>query len=103
VNIGRFVGEISDYGNLAAQGNNVFVVWSDAPRYNYPPTYKIFLEPSRDGGKSFDDAINLSPEPGDSIDPQIAVSERNKTVFLVWSEISNGNSDIHFVKLENFF
>jgi hypothetical protein len=103
LNIGRFVGEVSDYGNVAAQGNNVFVVWSDAPRYNYPPTYKIFLEPSRDSGKSFDDAINLSPGPGNSIDPQIAISEKNKTVFLVWSEITNGNSDIQFVKLENFF
>ena len=103
VNIGRFVGEISDYGNVAALGNNIFVLWSDAPRYNYPPIYKIFLEASRDSGKSFDDAINLSPGPGNSIDPQIAVSEKNKTVFVVWSEVTNGNSEIHFVKLENFF
>ena len=103
VNIGRFVGEISDYGKVAALGNNVFVLWSDAPRYNYPPIYKIFLEASRDSGKSFDDAINLSPGPGNSIDPQIAVSEKNKTVFVVWSEVTNGNSEIHFVKLENFF
>ena len=103
VNIGRFVGEISDYGKVAALGNNIFVLWSDAPRYNYPPIYKIFLEVSRDSGKSFDDAINLSPGPGNSIDPQIAVSEKNKTVFVVWSEVTNGNSEIHFVKLENFF
>ena len=103
VNIGRFVGEISDYGNVAALGNNIFVLWSDAPRYNYPPIYKIFLEASRDSGKSFDDAINLSPGPGNSIDPQIAVSEKNKTVFVVWNEVTNGNSEIHFVKLENFF
>src|SRR5215207_2997179 len=103
VNIGRFVGEISDYGNVAAYGINVFLVWSDAPRFSYPPTYKIFLEASRDSGKSFDDAINLSTGQGNSIDPQIAVSEENRTVFVVWSEVTNGNSEIQLMKLENFF
>jgi hypothetical protein len=103
VNIGRYVGEIADYGQIAGTGNNIFVIWSEAPRYSYPPLYKIFLEASRDSGKSFDDAINLSPGPGNSIDPQIAVSEENKTVFVVWSEVTNGNSEIQFVKIENFF
>jgi hypothetical protein len=102
-NIGRFVGEISDYGKVAAQSNNIFIVWSDAPRYGYPPTYEIFLGASRDNGKSFDDAINISPGPGNSIDPQIAISEEDKTVLVVWSEITNGNSEIRFAKLEDFF
>src|SRR5215204_4982712 len=103
VNIGRYVGEIADHGQIASTGNNIFVIWSEAPRYSYPPLYKIFLEASRDSGKSFDDAINLSPGPGNSIDPQIAVSEENRTVFVVWSEVTNGNSEIQFVKIENFF
>jgi hypothetical protein len=103
VNIGRFVGEISDYGKVAAHGDNIFVVWSDAPRYSYPPMYKIFLGASRDSGKSFDDAISLSTGQGNSIDPQIAVSEENRTVFVAWSEITNGNIEIQFMKLENFF
>jgi hypothetical protein len=103
VNIGRYVGEIADHGQIAGTGNNIFVIWSEAPRYSYPPSYKIFLEASRDSGKSFEDAISLSPGPGNSIDPQIAVSEKNKTVFVVWSEITNGNSEIQFVKIENSF
>src|SRR5215211_5367245 len=103
VNIGRYVGEIADHGQIAGIGNNIFVVWSEAPRHSYPPIYKIFLQASRDNGKTFDDAINLSTEQGSSIEPKIAVSEKNKTVFVVWSEITNGNSEIHFVKLENFF
>jgi hypothetical protein len=103
VNIGRFVGEIADYGQMTSSGNSVFVLWSEAPRYSYPPTYSIFLEPSRDSGMSFDDAINLSPGQGNSIEPQIAVSEINRTVFVVWSEVIEGTSEIHFLKLENFF
>src|SRR5215204_4843028 len=103
VNIGRYVGEIADHGQIAGIGNNIFIIWSEAPRYSYPPTYKIFLEASRDNGKSFDDAVNLSTGQGSSIEPKIAVSENNRTVFVVWSEITNGNSDLQFLKLENFF
>ena len=103
VNIGRFVGEIADHGQITGSGDSVFVVWSEAPRYSYPPTYNIFLQASRDNGKSFDDAINLSPGEGSSINPQLAVSDKNRTVFVVWSEIANGNSEIHFMKLEDFF
>jgi hypothetical protein len=103
VNIGRYVGEIAEHSQIVASGNHVFVVWSEAPRYSYPPTYKIFLEVSRDNGESFDDAINLSTGQGSSIEPKIAISEENNTVFVVWSEINNGNSEIQLVKLENFF
>ena len=103
VNIGRYVGEISDYGQIAVYGNNVFVVWGDSPQYSYPPVYKIFLEASRDNAKSFDDAINLSTGTGKSIDPQLAVSENDRSIFVVWTEITETNSDIQFTKLANFF
>jgi hypothetical protein len=103
VNLGRYVGEISDYGQIVAYGNNIFVVWSDSPQYIYPPEYKIFLEISRDNAKSFDDAINLSAGTGRSIDPQIAVSPIDKSGFIAWTEITKTNSDIHFVKLANLF
>jgi hypothetical protein len=102
VNLGRYVGEISDYGQLAAYGNNVFVVWGDSPQYSYPPAYKIFLEGSRDNAKSFDDAINLSTGTGRSIDPQIAVSENDNSIFVVWTEIAETNSDIQLTKLPIF-
>ena len=103
VNLGRYVGEISDYGQIAVHGNSVFVVWSDSPRYSYPPTYKIFVEASRDNAKSFDDAVNLSAGTGRSIDPQIAVSVNDNSIFVVWTEITGSKSDIQFVKLANFF
>jgi hypothetical protein len=103
VNLGRYVGEISDYGQIAAHGDSVFVVWADSPQYSYPPAYKIFLEASRDNAKSFDDAINLSTGEGRSIDPQIAVSASDKSIFVMWTEFTETNSDIQFVKLANFF
>jgi len=103
VNLGRYVGEISDYGQIAAHGNSVFVVWSDSPQYRYPQMYKIFLEASRDNAKSFDDAINLSTGTGKSIEPQIALSSNDNSIFVVWTEITETNSDIQFVKLANFF
>jgi hypothetical protein len=103
VNLGRYVGEISDYGQVAAHGNNVFVVWSDSPQYNYPQMYKIFFEVSRDNAKTFDDAINLSPGTGKSIDPRIALSTNDNSIFVTWTEITETNSDIHLVKLDNSF
>jgi hypothetical protein len=103
VNLGRYVGEISDYGQMAAFGSNVFVVWSDSPQYNYPQMYKIFLEGSRDNAKSFDDAINLSTGSGKSIDPQIALSENDRSIFVVWTELNGTNSDIQFTKIANSF
>jgi hypothetical protein len=103
VNLGRYVGELADYGQVAAYGNNLFVVWSSAPQYGYPPAYEIFLGASRDGGKSFDDAVNLSTGQGSSIEPEIAVSGNNRTVFVVWREVTDGNSEVHFMRLENFF
>ena len=103
VNLGRYVGEISDYGQIAAYGNNVFVVWSDSPQYNYPQMYKIFLEGSRDNAKSFDDAVSLSPGTGRSIDPKIVLSANDNSIFVVWTEITETNSDIQIVKLANSF
>ena len=103
VNLGRYVGEISDYGQIAPYGNNVFVVWSDSAQYNYPQMYRIFLEGSRDNAKSFDDAVNISPGTGRSINPKIALSTSDNSIFVVWTEITETNSDIQIVKLANSF
>jgi hypothetical protein len=68
------------------------------PRYN-----NIFLGASRNNEMhmSFDDAINLSPGQGRSIDPQIAALEKNRTVFVVW-RLSIGLA-IYTGKLEDSF
>ena len=43
VNLGRYVGEISDYGQIATHGNSVFVVWSDSPQHRYPRIIRYSL------------------------------------------------------------
>ena len=103
VNLGRYVGEISDYGQIAAHGSDVFVVWSDSPQFSYPQMYSIFIEGSRDNAKSFDDAVNLSPGTGRSIDPKIALSTVDNSIFVIWTETTETNSDIQIVKLANSF
>ena len=63
----------------------------------YPLMYKIFLEASRDNVKSFDDAINLSTGTGKSIDPQIAVSTKDNSVLVVWTDSEPGKAQ-NFVR-----
>jgi hypothetical protein len=65
--------------------------------------YRIFLEGSRDNAKSFDDAVNISPSTGRSINPKIALSTSDNSIFVVWTEITETNSDIQIVKLANSF
>ena len=107
-NLARYIGESSDYGQIVAEADRVYIVWSENPRYIYPPQYEIFFKMSRDNGTHFDDGINLSNNEVNSIDPHIAVSSikksdngNNNTVFVVWSDNFRGNSDIHFTMLDN--
>jgi hypothetical protein len=99
-NIARYLGESSDNGQIITVGNNVFVVWSESPQFSYPPKYEIFIKTSRDNGTTFGDGVNLSNNDGSSVDPNIAISQDKKTVFVVWSDTSNDNSEISLVRLQ---
>jgi hypothetical protein len=99
-NIARYLGESSDYGQVIAAGQNVFVVWSESPQFRYPPTYEIFIKTSRDNGTTFGDGVNLSNNDGSSVDPHIVVSQDQKMVFVVWNDISNGSSEISLIRLQ---
>ena len=99
-NIARYLGESSDYGQIIAAGNKVFVVWSESPQFSYPPNYEIFIKTSRDNGTTFGDGLNLSNNNGSSVDPDIAVSQDQKTVYLVWTDTSNESSEISLVRLQ---
>ncbi|CAN5243551.1 hypothetical protein BH18THE2_BH18THE2_23620 [soil metagenome] len=100
-NIARYLGESSDYGQIIAAGNNVFVVWSESTQFSYPPKYEMFIKTSRDNGATFGDGVNLSNNEGSSVDPHIVVSQDQKTAFVVWSDTSNDNSEIFMVRLQN--
>ena len=100
-NLARYIGESSDYGQLIATGSNVYAVWSENPQYSYPAKYEIFIKVSRDNGTNFGDGVNLSNSEGNSVEPHIAVSEDERSVFVVWSDRAIGNSEISMVRLRN--
>jgi hypothetical protein len=73
---------------VAASGNNVYVVWQQAG--TKPQVYFAW---SNNGGTSFT-AINLSNDAGSALSPQIAASGNN--VYVVWRDNTPGNDDIFF-------
>src|SRR5215216_982811 len=75
---------------IAVYQNNVYLVWSDATTGNGD----IYFKRSVDNGTSFGTTENLSSNPGNSTDAQIAVYQNN--VYLVWSDATTGNGDIYF-------
>jgi hypothetical protein len=81
----------SVYAQVATQGNNVYMVWQENPRFQAASSantinYDIFVKKSIDGGLTFGKEINLSNNPGFSEHPQIAASGNN--VYVVWIDNS---------------
>jgi hypothetical protein len=75
---------------IAAVGNNVYVVWSD----NSTGNGDIYFKRSMDNGDNFDRRKFVSKNNGSSISPQIAAVGNN--VYVVWSDNSTGNGEIRF-------
>jgi hypothetical protein len=74
------------YGQkIAASGNNVYVVWADRTSSNND----VFLSTSTNNGSNFGKAVNLSSNKGNSILPQIALTEDN--VYIIWNDDTPGN------------
>jgi hypothetical protein len=68
----------SSLPTIALLDNGVYTSWTDGPFNNG----EVYYRNSEDGGASFGNIINLSNDTGDSIRPEIAVSDSN--VFIVW-------------------
>ena len=75
---------------IAASGNDVYVVWQDDTLGNA----EVFFRASSNGGNTFNTTINLSNNAGSSLRPQIAASGNN--VFVTWQDSTPGNNDILF-------
>ena len=88
-NISNNPGE-SDNSNIAAYGQNVYVVWEDGPNGNQ----EILFKASTDGGQTFGVTQNISNNNEFSINPSIATFGKN--VYVVWQDNTPGNSDIFF-------
>lgn len=67
--------------DVAASGNNVYVVWNEATvAADGQESIQIFLRISTDGGNTFGNSVNLSNDPGLSNRPRIDVSGNNVAV-----------------------
>ena len=71
---------------IAAFGNNVYVVWSERTS----ASYEIFFRVSRDNGVTFETPINISENIGHSVDPTISADE--SSIRVSWRDNWNSNS-----------
>ena len=76
-------------------GGNLDVVWIDNPAGNY----ELMFSRSTDNGATFSAAIDVSNNPGDAGDPQLA-TDANGNISIVWRENTppDFNRDIYFVR-----
>ncbi|MEO9365368.1 exo-alpha-sialidase [Candidatus Nitrosocaldus cavascurensis] len=65
---------------LAVNNTNVYLAWQD----NTIGNYEIMLRVSTDNGKTFNDAINISNNTGNSVDPLLVVDGSN--VYIAWRD-----------------
>ncbi len=80
---------------LAAAGNEVYLVWED----NSLGNFEVFLDKSTNDGTTFTVPVNVSNDTGDSGTPQLIVSGQN--LYLVWMDNTPGNFDVMFSKSVN--
>ncbi|MEM3119123.1 MAG: Ig-like domain-containing protein, partial [Nitrososphaerales archaeon] len=76
--------------DMAALGSDVYVVWRDST----PGNFDILFRASNNNGASFDSAINLSNNTGNSQSPDMAAL--GSDVYVVWRDSTPGNFDILF-------
>jgi hypothetical protein len=77
------------YAKLVVFGNATYVVWTQQTDIG---THDIFFTRSLNGGADFNEPVNVSNNPGDSLNPQ--VSAFNGSVYVVWSDDSTDNAEI---------
>jgi len=75
---------------VAASGNNVYVVWSDTNGAKGNDR-EIFFSSSDDNATTFDNPINLSNNIGNSTSPEVAASGNN--VYVVWSDTNGAKGE----------
>ena len=64
---------------VAANGNNVYVVWYDEGEILYRQSFDV--------GSTFGDIVNISNTPGGSFNPSLAAAENS--IYVVWTEGPN--------------
>ncbi len=68
----------SEHPQLSASGSSVYAVWAD----NTPGNREVLFSRSADNGTTFSDALNLSNDPSDSHNQEMAAFGDN--VYVIW-------------------
>ncbi|MEO3868771.1 CehA/McbA family metallohydrolase [Nonomuraea sp. B12E4] len=82
------------FPQVAASGDDVWVVWQDELGREQPHRPVILLRHSRDGGRSFEPAVRLSSGSGRAVHPGIALLEPRRPV-VVWADNARGPFDVY--------
>ncbi|GEM_PF-1615387 len=95
-------------GQILGNGTSVYAIWNAysgeqhtklANNYRVTERYDILFRKSTDGGRTFGNMVNLtgSEDSSYSLNPKIAVSGDNTTLYAVWSE----DTDCFFTMSQN--
>ena len=88
--------------DISGYSKKVGIVWESCDELCSPTTKSdILYAESKNFGETWDDAINISNNAGNSINPQIVVS--NSNIYVIWEDNSRGSSNIFFKSTTNQF
>ena len=82
-----------------AASSTLYAIWQD----NRAGNYDIYLARSIDGGQTWQEAVNPINDDGgeaDQLNPSLIVGD-DGTLYAVWQDERNGNSDIYFAQSED--
>jgi hypothetical protein len=95
-NVRNLSNDASDSHNqeMAAFGNNVYVVWADR---NEQENTSILFRPSTDGGTTFNETIKIGSHSSVGSFPKVAAN--GDDVYVAWNVIGGGTDDgLYFAK-----
>jgi hypothetical protein len=90
ITISDKAGNSLDPQMAVSQDNNIYVAWQSNPQ---AANGELIFTRSTDNGHTFEKAITISDKAGNSLDPQMAVSQ-DDSVYLVWDNNATGNDEI---------
>lgn len=82
--------DVSARPSIAAEGNDLHVVWFDGRDGNF----EVYEKHSSDGGNTWSSDLRLSEAAGESAHPTVAVS--GGSVHVLWHDTRHGNAEIYY-------
>jgi len=93
INLSNNLGH-SENPEIVTNGSNVYALWLDDTNGNID----IYFRRSVDNGSTFGETVNLSNNPGGSLNPTMVASRNTKNLYVVWEHIPGNNGEIFFTR-----